>query len=167
MDKERLEHIKKYVEDITGMLEEKGKSPNDSFLKDMIWLISTVEEQQNYKQALKKAVKIMQDYAIGDVQAEIDMMHFVEEWMGGRMTIKTYPEANERIKQQLSQSDDFKDQYAAARIVELEKEVAGLREALKFYADTENFDYYKGTGPFKRIEDDYGEKARQALEELK
>ncbi len=37
-------------------------------------------ENARLRKALEKAVKIMQDHAIGDVQAEVDMMYFVEEW---------------------------------------------------------------------------------------
>lgn len=40
------------------------------------------EENTRLHEALRRAVKIMQDYAFGDVQAEVDMMYFVEEWRG-------------------------------------------------------------------------------------
>ncbi len=38
------------------------------------------QQNKRYREGLEKAVKIMKDYALGDVQAEIDMMYFVEEW---------------------------------------------------------------------------------------
>lgn len=84
--------------------------------------------------------------------------------------IKTYPEANERLKQLLNKSNEFEDQYAAARIVELEKEVMRLRETLEFYADEEVYESKNATDtddmydPFRLIDLDEGKRARRALE---
>lgn len=50
---------------------------------------------------------------------------------------------------------------------ELEKQNKRMRETLEFYADSENYGYYKGTGHWKEIESDCGKRARKTLEETK
>lgn len=80
--------------------------------------------------------------------------------------IKTYPNMNKEIKYILSQSRSYVDQYAVARIIELEK-------ALEFYGDEETYTddrQYTSTGAlvhtgYTKIECDNGEKAREALKE--
>lgn len=78
--------------------------------------------------------------------------------------IKTYPSMNKEIKYILGQSESHTDQYAVARIVELEK-------TLEFYAKVKSHrkpivenDHarYLGQSP---IELDRGEKARESLKD--
>ncbi|RST57663.1 hypothetical protein D5F11_021625 [Siminovitchia terrae] len=69
---ERVEEQQKEIER-SGKWKKHAESLSD--------VVSDLElENKRYREALEKAVKIMQDHAIGDAQAEVDMMYFVEEW---------------------------------------------------------------------------------------
>lgn len=51
------------------------------------------------------------------------------------MSIKTYHEMNEVIKDLLSRSDEQFDEYVLTRIIELEQQNKRYREALEWYSE--------------------------------
>lgn len=100
--------------------------------------------------------------------------------------IKTYAKMNREIKKTLGFSSDHTDQYALARIMELEMESQQYKhalefyleiesqqykQALEFYADEETYEIKNATDtdeiydPFRLIDLDEGEKATKALKE--